>query len=355
MKSQKQINKFNLVLSTFVAFTLLNVIEIPVQTNILNTKIDFSQQALAKRTGGRSGGGSFKSRSSRSYSRSTSQTSNSSKRNNSDNTVIIQNNSYHHRSGYGFPLFYGYSDGGTSSLFSLIFLLMFFGILGFIAYLFFAQNKADRKSRQREQREEIELENQEKNCKATIFKLQIALTAEAKTISKQLSQLTLSIDTDTEEGLIELLQESIIILLRNSEHWTHVLSRSFSTQIDKAEVAFNRLSITQRSKFSSETVTNINGKVRHNVDDSNNKDNNEQNDNLPAYVVVTILIGSSGEQPLFHRIYSCEELKATLEKLATLDENDLMKLEVLWTPQSEDESLTNDEFIMEYTDMIQLG
>jgi uncharacterized membrane protein len=32
-----------------------------------------------------------------------------------------------------------------------------------------------------------------------------------------------------------------------------------------------------------------------------------------------------------------------------------MKLEVLWTPQSEDESLTNDEFIIEYTDMIQLG
>jgi uncharacterized membrane protein len=345
MNNTKKTSKLNLLLSTFFAFTLFNFIDIPVPTNFLNSNLDFSQQALAKSRGGRSGGGSFKSRSS-SSSRSTTKTSGSRERSNSSNTdktIIIQNNSYHRS--YGVPFFSGHSHGGIFSLFSLIFLLMFFGLFGFIAYLVYAQKKAER--------EEQTKEYGVKNHKVTISKLQIALTAEAKAISQQLSQLTLSIDTSTEEGLVELLQESMMILLRNSEYWTHVLSRSFSIKIDDAEAAFNRLSVAQRSKFSLETVSNINGKIRNYVDE-NNQHNNESNENLPAYIIVTILVGSAGKEPLFNQIHSSEELKNTLEKLAVLDGNDLMKLEILWTPQSENESLTNDEFIMEYTDMIQL-
>jgi uncharacterized membrane protein len=144
-----------------------------------------------------------------------------------------------------------------------------------------------------------------------------------------------------------------MILLRNSEYWTHVLSRSFAIKISDAEAAFNRLSVAQRSKFSVETVSNINGKVRSYVEENIQQDS-ELNQNLPAYIVVTILVGSAGKEPLFHRIHSTEELKATLEKLAVLEGDDLMKLEVLWTPQAENESLTNDEFIVEYTDIIQL-
>jgi uncharacterized membrane protein len=351
MKRQKKVSKINLLLSTFLALGLLNTVEIPIKANFLNTNIDFSQQAIAKKSGGRSSGGSFRSRSSSSSSSSTSRTSNTSQRNSSDSTVIIHNNSYHH--GYGYGGGYAYRD--SFSLFDLIFLLIFFGIFGFIAYVIYAQHQGERKAKEKERREQMELENLEKNRKVTISKLQIALTAEAKAISKQLSQLTLNINTETQEGLVELLQESVILLLRNSEYWTHVLSRSFPIKIDKAEEAFNRLSVTQRSKFSCETVSNINGKIRNYVDDTSNESNNEQNDNLPAYIVVTILVGSDGEEPLFHRIHSGEELKLTLEKLAVISEDDLMKLEVLWTPQSEDKPLTNDEFIMEYPDLIQLG
>ncbi|MBW4534642.1 MAG: DUF1517 domain-containing protein [Pleurocapsa minor HA4230-MV1] len=341
MVNQKKASKSNLLLSTFFAFTLLNITDLPIQANFLNSQIDFSQQVLAKRSGGRSGGGSFRSRSS--SSSNTTRRSRSSRGKNHNNTVIIHNSSYHR----------AYGHGGDINLLDLLFFLVFFGIFGCIAYTIYAQNQVSRKVRKRESREETEL----KNRQVTISKLHIALTAEAIAISKQLSQLTLSIDTNTQQGLIELLQESMIILLRNSEHWTHISSRSFPIKMDKAEAAFNRLSIAQRSKFSCETVSNINGKIRDYTDETRNESHNQANDNLnlPAYVVVTILIGSAGEEPLFHRIHSCEELKLTLEKLAVISEDDLMKLEVLWTPQSEDEPLTNDEFILEHPDMIQLG
>lgn len=341
MVNQKKTSKSNLLLSTFFAFTLFNITDLPIQANFLNSQIDFSQQALAKRSGGRISGGSFRGRSS--SSSNTSRKSPSSQGKNHNNTVIIHNSSYNR----------AYGHGGDINLFDLIFFLVFFGIFGYIAYTIYTQNQVERKARTRESREETEL----KNRQVTISKLHIALTAEAIAISKQLSQLTLSIDTNTQQGLVELLQESIIILLRNSEHWTHISSRSFPIKMDKAEAAFNRFSIAQRSKFSCETVSNVSGKIRDYTDETKNESHYKKSDNLnlPAYVVVTILIGSAGEEPLFHRIHSCEELKLTLEKLAVISEDDLMKLEVLWTPQSEDQPLTNDEFILEHPDMIQLG
>jgi uncharacterized membrane protein len=108
---------------------------------------------------------------------------------------------------------------------------------------------------------------------------------------------------------------------------------------------------------SRETVSNVNGKIYNYTDETEDKSHDQAKDNLslPAYVVVTILIGSAGKEPLFHSIHSCEELKLTLEKLAVISEDNLMKLEVLWTPQSEDEPLTNDEFILEHPDLIQLS
>ncbi|MEN9567570.1 MAG: hypothetical protein RLZZ69_2766, partial [Cyanobacteriota bacterium] len=288
-------------------------------------------------------GGSFSRGSSSSSNTSRTSRSRSSRSNSSNSTVIIHNNPYYH----------SYGHGGHIRLFDLIFLSIFFGFFGFLAYIIYTQNQVDKKASSRESRAEFEL----KNPQVTISKLQIALTAEAMAISKQLSQLTLRVDTKTQQGLVELLQESMIILLRNSEYWTHISSRSFPIKMDKAEAAFNRLSIAQRSKFSCETVSNINGKIRDYTDNTKNKSHDTANDNLslPAYVVVTILIGSAGKEPLFHQIHSCEELKLTLEKLAVISEDDLIKLEVLWTPQSEDEPLTNDEFIMEHPDLIQLS
>lgn len=345
MKNQKKVNKSNLLLSTFFALTLLNITDLPIQVNFFNTHIDFSQQALAKRSGGRSGGGSFSrgSGSGSSSSSNTSRTSRSNRSNSSNHTVIIHNSPYYHT----------YNSGESIRLFDLVFLSIFFGFFGFLAYIIFTQNQVEQKARSRESRGEIDL----KNTQVTISKLQIALTAEAIAISKQLSQLTLRVDTETQQGLVELLQESMIILLRNSEYWTHISSRSFPIKMDKAEVAFNRLSIAQRSKFSCETVSNVNGKIRNYTDEPENKSPDQANDslNLPAYIVVTILIGSAGKEPLFHQIHSCEELKLVLEKLAVISEDDLIKLEVLWTPQSEDEPLTNDEFIMEHPDLIQLS
>lgn len=182
----------------------------------------------------------------------------------------------------------------------------------------------------------------------TISKLQVALFAEAKDVQKQLSELSLSIDTNTDEGLVELLRESVLVLLRNGDYWNYVLSSSNSLHIDKAESAFQKLSVAERSKFSAETLSNFEGKIQQR--EAISPDEND----VAAYIVVTLILGTADDKPLFEKIHSKEELQLVLENLASMRDDYLMKFELLWSPQTEEDSLTYDELITEYTDMIKL-
>jgi uncharacterized membrane protein len=50
-----------------------------------------------------------------------------------------------------------------------------------------------------------------------------------------------------------------------------------------------------------------------------------------------------------------ETLKEALEKVASVRPDYLMTFELLWSPQVEADSLTYDELLTEYTDMLQIA
>ncbi len=66
-------------------------------------------------------------------------------------------------------------------------------------------------------------------------------------------------------------------------------------------------------------------------------------------------MGTADDNPLFKEIHTREELQAALQKVASIRSDYLMVFELLWSPQSETDSLTYDELLTEYTDMIQLA
>ena len=70
--------------------------------------------------------------------------------------------------------------------------------------------------------------------------------------------------------------------------------------------------------------------------------------------MVTLLLGTADDRALFAKVHSIEELQEILEKLASIRDDYLMKFELLWSPQVENDSLTYDELLTEYTDMIQI-
>jgi uncharacterized membrane protein len=183
----------------------------------------------------------------------------------------------------------------------------------------------------------------------TVSKLQVALLAQAREVQARLTELTLEVDTDTPEGLMALIQESALALMRTPENWTHVSSSSQSVHRDKAEELFNKLSLEERTKFSEETLVNVRGRVSQRSEAIASPDKDPS-----AYIVVTLLIGTEHDQPLFGDIRNTQELSQALEAIASTPSSHLLVFELLWSPQADTDSLTYDELLMEYSNMIQI-
>src|SRR4028118_364935 len=171
--------------------------------------------------------------------------------------------------------------------------------------------------------------NELDNDIVTICKLQVALKSSALSLQSELSELTLEADTETAQGLRKLLEEAALALLRNTENWTHVLGSSQTIdRREEAEIVFTRFSIEERSKFSAETLTNVDGKIRQ-----REVVERDRNAETPAYIVVTLLIGTADDRPLFSQIDSAQAMEEALKKVASIRFDYLMVFEVLWSPQ----------------------
>lgn len=192
--------------------------------------------------------------------------------------------------------------------------------------------------------------NELENDIVTVSKLQVALSAEAHSIQARLTELTLSADTESQEGLVQLMQDSIQALLENSEYWTHVLASSETVSSrEEAETVFNRLSLKERSKFSAETLSNVDGEIAQRsaveVDSA---------EGITNYIVVTLLIGTADDQPLFDNLKTVQALTAALEKVAAMPFDYLMVFELLWSPQAEIDTLSQEELLTEYGDLVEI-
>lgn len=301
---------------------------------------------LTKKSGGRSGGGSFKrSKPSRTKTRTTKRTRSSSPSRTYRSPHRSSNSSYNRsrRNSSGRPI----SSGGNR--------LMMPVVLGFIAIVIIfivlinsgvIQNQAVTSSKNTKSGYDKERDND----RVTVSMLQVVLNSfAAVNIKEELNQLSIETDTSSNEGLVKLMQETVLLLLRNEEAWNYVLSSSKSLHINEAESAFDSLSLVERSKFSSETLNNVDGKLQT-VDSNHSGADGEQ-----VYLVVTLIAGTADDNPLFEKIYSTQSLKDALMKIAVMRDDYLMKFELLWTPQQHNEYLTEDELLTEYSSLILLS
>jgi uncharacterized membrane protein len=325
---------FKFLFTTALFFTFINSIELQIPNRKLANWININDQAVAKSSGGRGGGGSFRG-GSRGGSGSNSNSNNNSG-SGGGNTVIVA------------PGGGGYYGGGGWGFLPMLLIMGAIGvpIIGLIIFSMLANRN---QSSGNYANNLNGINNELDNDLVTVSKLQIALFSQTKGLQSQLSELTLKVDTSTPEGLFELLQESALVLLRNSENWSHVQASSETLSINKADSVFNQLSLQERSKFNAETLTNVKGTVKQKevVIPGLEED-------PAAYIVVTLLVGTADDKPLFQEVRSIEILKKALERVASVPPNYLMAFEVLWSPQLEEDSLTYDELLTEYTDMVQI-
>ena len=354
------------ILSTLV-FAQINS-SIDLQTKGILDLFNYNPEAQAKSkssgsSGGRSRGGSFnRSAPSNNNSRPNSSGSSGGSNNNSQPSSQPRSNpqpqnqpNYNNNYNYNnnsrpntYPNTYNTSPVIVSnSIFNdgdlLLIWLLIMGGVGTIVLLFWWLSRRSNGSSVAGGSTELE------NEIVTVTCLQIALLATARETQKDLAELATESDLSTPEGLATQLRESILILMRSPENWTHARSTSRTApNLKEAEVLFEQMSVTERSKFSEEVIVNNQGKIKNRAYEV------DPNADPGAYIVATLLVATADDQPLFPDVRTDEDLKTALARMAAVSPEYLMVFELLWTPAAENDSLSYDQLLANYAKIGQL-
>ncbi|HIK26586.1 MAG: DUF1517 domain-containing protein [Oscillatoriaceae bacterium SKW80] len=291
-----------------------------------------ADSALAARTGGRIGGGSFNIPS-RSYSSPRSYSPGG-----------YGGGYYPGGGGFGFPflipLFWG---GGFGGVFSI---LIFIAIANFIVQSFRSSSEFS---------DELEYTNPT----VSVAKVQVGLLAQARYLQAELNELARRADTGSPEGRAFVLQEASLALLRHPEYWVYAAAEAYQTHLQAAEAKFNQLSLAERSKFAEETLFNVNNQLRQ-TDvkvsppgaEGKGKVSHELvlTEKANEYIVVTLLVAMQGKMEL-PEINNTEDLRQALRQIGSISSDRLMAFEVLWSPQAAGDTLTTDDMLAEYPNL----
>ncbi|MEL6551867.1 MAG: DUF1517 domain-containing protein [Cyanobacteria bacterium J06621_11] len=299
----------------------------------------FSQAdgAFAARAGGRMGGGSFRAPS-RSYS------SPSRSRGPSSYSGRGYGGGYYPGGGFGFPFimpFFGFG-GGMGGLFGIFIAI---AVANFLIRSFREAGVGG-----------DSVETVSSNPVVSVARLQVGLLAQARGLQAELNTLAKTADTGTSAGLTKVLQETTLSLLRHPEYWAYADVESDQTRLLAAEQAFNQLAIAERSKFTGETLSNVNAqlsqaKAKAAIGSTGELASADLLEAPGEYIVATVLVATQGKLNLPASTTSTDDVRKAINQIGAVSSDKLMAVEVLWTPQVSGETLTADELIAEYPNL----
>ncbi len=242
--------------------------------------------------------------------------------------------------GYGYPfLIPSIGIGGFGGLFSI---LIFISIAGFLVRTLRSMQSGD------------SAYDSSASSTVSLTKLQVGLLSEARSLQEDLNRIAEVADTGSTTGLSQVLQETTLALLRHPEYWAYANGQIQQTNLLSAENQFNRLALSERSKFSAETLSNVDNLLRQ----------AEARQALSAaggelatlekapgeYIVVTLLVASQGKLQL-PAINDTQDLRQAISQIGSVPGERLLALEVLWTPQASGDTLSADEVIAQYPEL----
>ena len=296
---------------------------------VLTLAFSHANDALAARSGGRIGGGSFRMPSSRTYA---------------PRTNMPSGGGYYapYGGGFGFPFLlplWGFG-GGFGGLFGII---IFFTMANFLVQTF-----------RRVTNGETEEVSYSSNPSVSVTRLQVGLLAQARDLQPELNRIAETADTNSPEGRSEVLQEASLALLRHPEYWVYAGGGTQQAKLNSAESQFNRLSLAERSKFSEETLSNVNNQLKAVLSQEalSSEDNPTRliTEGPGEYIIVTLLAATLGKCEI-PAINSADDLRQALRQIGSLPSEQLLAIELLWTPQAKGDTLTSDDLFAEYPDL----
>ena len=287
--------------------------------------------ALAAKSSGRMGGSSFRSAApSKSYSSPSSSYSSSSTMSTGPSmtsrsviapTIVVPMGGY----GYGMGMGYGYGNIVTLAFIAII-LLAFLDNIKEMLGGGGVQLGGDA---------------------IAVVKVQIGLLGMARDLQLDLEKIADKADTSTVEGLHYVLEETVLALLRNPEYCVYGYATSTSARgPEEAEDTFNEFSMDERGKLAEETLVNVNSRKRSSSSfTAVGKDG--EDGGINEYILVTIIAACDGGLKL-PAVTDSAELRTALKRVGAIRADALQAVEVIWTPQEDGDTLTEEELLADY-------
>lgn len=306
---------------------------------LLTLTLGHADGALAARTGGRIGGGSFRAPS-RTYAPPS-------------RTYAPPSGGYYPApypgGGFGFPLLFPFFGigGGFGGVFTI---LIFLAIANFLISSFRRVGVGDAG-----EADSLGYGNP----KVSVAEVQVGLLSEARSLQGELDELARTSDMSSAIGRAQVLQESTLALLRHPEYWVYGAAESQRTALQAAEAKFNQLALGERSKFTEETLSNVNNQLKAaapkaslpaGAEEAGKLANQLITEGPGEYIIVTILVGAEGDLQL-PKINSTDDLRQALRQIGGISSDRLLAVEILWAPQAEGDTLTSDDLLAEYPNL----
>lgn len=300
--------------------------------------------ALA-RSGGSMGGG-FRSRSSSSFSRSFSGSSPSTSFRPSPAPSYSSGTRYvpipvpiGGGYGYGYGRSYGYGSGSSSG--GLIFFLILLAIVGVIVVVTVLRSRK-------------QAAQADKASRIDVLRIQLGVQAQARNIQERFEKMAESADTDSEAGLARLLREVALALRQQVEAIEYgAVTRVAALALPAAQQQFGQWSTDARSKYNREIVRADDMGLRKTQKEAATKDALHDEDGefaIAEFFVVSLVLALRGVD-IVASVNDARELEALLERLARITADELVAVEVVWSPASLSDSLAKDDMQLRYPEL----
>lgn len=186
---------------------------------------------------------------------------------------------------------------------------------------------------------------------ATVIKLQLALDtdwAESGNIMSTLSDLASRPGlTSGRSELAQLLSEASIALLRRKASWVAASVEgerfNWDNTAEKSEPYFQKMTVNERAKFERETKGTMVAQT---------------STRAPTQAIVSLIVAMRGKSDALRRVTNSRDMTDALQSLASealTDEGEnVMAVEVLWTPSEVGRVVSERDILMEYPELIRL-
>jgi uncharacterized membrane protein len=145
--------------------------------------------------------------------------------------------------------------------------------------------------------------------------------------------------------------ETVLALLRNPEYAVYGSTTTKNARsLSAGEAAFNEASLDERGKLAEETLVNVGGRSRAGAYSKSGGGGGGSAAGDDELVVVTLLVAARGGLAL-PAVTSGPELRTALNRLGAVPSDDVLAVEVLWTPQDPKDRYFRSDAVADYPEL----